>query len=434
MLSLDKDHIEEINKKIKHIEEELDHSDEEAKVELYYQLADAYLDIENLEKAEIYALKLMEKEDPVWQARANHLMGLVSFNEGELNEAIDYFYTAIQLNESAQNFSEIGKSYNMTGSVYFTLNQHKEAFENMEKSIEWNTRSANHNQLGKTFYNLRLFLTQAMNVNNRRIFYENHLEDALEKEENALAAFLYHNLGLWYQEENQTDTAREHFEKSLEIKSKHQITFEIGTDYYYLGSLYDKKGDHQKAIEFHLLALKEMLKHKQYDSIGIVLYYLEHFIQDCQSENLVFEAQSLMEEARTRGFSTAEIYEEAEPEAGEVKDEELITDEAFAKNADEVAELTESKDTDELDEMYQQLKAQWPSKGETLLETAEVLLGKMHNTYKNAWFSKKNKKTAFETKKADILNDLENELTKSELDEKLRELLGNTKEKIENLS
>lgn len=411
------------------------------KAEVYYHLAKSYDRSEQDELAFNTYHQALGFDNEAINGFIYYQLGNWYFGREEWKEAVENYEKAIDCHVNTGKLSELGKSYHIMGAVYANQQMYREALQNFEKSFEWNTQTQNYSELGKSFFNLRIFLQNAMSFNNRKIYYQNLLRDSYENKQFGLAAFIYHNLGLWLHEDGQYGEALKCFEKSIQYKQENHISFELGSSYYHAGSCYEHLGEHPKAFEYHVTALFKMLDHASYDEIGMVIYFLQTSFQDIHDNKLKSEAIKLIKEAEALGYGVeigdlevAEEKLEAEP------DDDILTPNSLAKTVEEVAEIEEQLEAQEEEEIhtsedtYESLKNRLPDSAEEFGLVSLQRVKHLFDAYKDAWFGKKRKKQIFEETKMEVLKSLDQLSRASSLTEDIQKKLTNWKSEIERLN
>jgi tetratricopeptide (TPR) repeat protein len=362
--------------------------------EIALELGKAYLDQNNFDLAMANFQKIIEWGESDLLGKAYHQLGNVYFRGGKFKLAQENYEQAISYLTDNQQVSELGSSYNLLGALFTQQKDFKTALPYFEQSIEWNCKSLNFKELGKTFHNLRALVSEGMALSNQKIYYEKLQERA---EFAPAEPFVLHNLGLWYYREQAYKEAQEKFAQARQLKENQGISYEIASDYYHLGSIEETQGESKLAIDLHKIALEKMLANEEYEYIGVTIYYLQHSLPTIQDTDLHTEINELLQQADNQGINL-DLQTEEETLAKYAEEEE-IKDLDFSETLAQVVDYESGKS---LEEMYTIMKAGLPETAEKYAEVSFDLLEKLQSNYKSAWFSKKSKKEAFETKKAEV--------------------------------
>lgn len=415
--------IEHYENVISHLNTVADRHDE--KGEIYFYLAQSYSKSEQKELAFNTFLQAREFDNSQLNGQIHQEVADFYFEEEDWDAAIENYQQAIAIHSANAADKALGRSYHLLAASYANQQQNKEALQSFEDAIVWVSKSGNIVEMGKIFYNLRIFLDNAMSFNNAYRFYQNMLENT--ESSDPLRAFLNHNLGLWFERDGQKPEAHQSFEKALALKEKHGIKYELGSTYYHLGAHLDANNELDKAFEYHVLALEHMLSEKRYDELGILVYYLNSTLDDMPESELKARAIEKIAEAEKTGLITET---EADP-SGEDEDD-FLTDHKLADNLSKVAEQEQLPQAS--DEAFENLKNNLPENAGEFAAVAWERLESLHHSYKNAWFSKKKKKKIFEENRDEILILMKEARRKAALDEEEQKAFGAYMDQIESLN
>lgn len=363
--------------------------------EKHLALGKAYLEEGEAEKTKNHLEFVINGSEANLKGSAFHQLGNLFFRLDNLKSAKQHYQEAVNYYTNNEQYDELGNVYNLWASVYTQEKDFKTALPYFEKSIEINAKHLNFKELGKTFHNLRVLVSEGMSFKNQKVYYETLLEKENFK---AAEAFITHNLGLWHYQEQEYEISQKYFEVSRQAKENQQVTYELGSDYYHLGSIFEMQGKKNEALDYHLMALEKMLAQKEYDFVGVTIYFLQHSQNEIKDEGKKAQIEKILQEAENQGIilQTSDEINLNPSEQTEEESEKID----FSKALSEVIKQESGKS---LEETYQILKAGLPDTAEQYAETAFDLVEKLQSNYQKAWFSKKSKKQAFEEKKAEVL-------------------------------
>ncbi len=264
-------------------------------------------------------LENAEKENLEIQIKANILLMLGNqyFMTEEFDYAEKYFNQVISLNEIDSSLKEIGRSYHSIGNIYALQKLWSKALENYELSIDKNEEANHLLGLGGTFHNIRIILSQTINIKKRLKYYKKRLKFYEKEGKNKLFGYFYHELALLYNDYGKKKNELEFLEKALASKLEHKIEYELANTYYFLAGFHDDNDDEDKAFEYYISALELMLKHSEFEYAGTTVQYLELSLDECTDNeqkqkaiNLlkIVEEQNIFEEKR-KIFDGIEIGE-----------------------------------------------------------------------------------------------------------------------------
>jgi Tfp pilus assembly protein PilF len=90
-------------------------------------LAEDYLHLDKLDKAEYHTQKAQELDDTSPEPLIN--LGLIAIKKEQFDRAIDYFNKALEINDDPFVYFELS-------SIYLTKGDRKKAIKNLQKTIE----------------------------------------------------------------------------------------------------------------------------------------------------------------------------------------------------------------------------------------------------------------------------------------------------------
>lgn len=171
------------------------------------------------------------QDDPS-NVEAHTFLGLVLYDQGKLDEAIENYRTAIKLDpKSAAAYSNLGNALQNQGKL-------DEAVENYQKAIELDPNNST------IYYNLGLALHD-----------QKKLDEAIESYQQAIQlapndAKTYYNLGLALYDQEKLDEAIENYQKAIELDLKDaNLHINLGIALYEIEKPEEAATEYQKAIE-----------------------------------------------------------------------------------------------------------------------------------------------------------------------------------------
>jgi tetratricopeptide (TPR) repeat protein len=192
------------------------------------------------------------------QEKANILteLGLVSYNLGELDKALEYFGKSLGLTEKldwkdgmAANFGNIGIIYKIKGDLETALEYYGKSLKLNEELGSKEGMASNYGNLG-IVYQIKGELDKALEYCGKSL----KLNEELGSKEGM--ASNYGNLGIVYRIKGELDKALEYHEKALRLSeepgSKKVMAIRLGN----MGNVYLTKGELDKALEYYEKALE----------------------------------------------------------------------------------------------------------------------------------------------------------------------------------
>lgn len=198
-------------------------------------------------------------------------LGHISFERGDIPQAMTLYRKGLVLAEQINNERLIGSIYNDIGEIHRLQNRHLEAIENYNKSLELH-RKVNHEPgLAAVLGNLGIVSKNQGDFERAIDYYEKSLEYSIKLGDDRLTANQYTNLGIVYDMQGRYDLAVEMHNRSLEISQRRGLPHSAASAYCNLGAVYYAMGEYQKAMEMQENALMIMQRIGNEHGVSMVL-------------------------------------------------------------------------------------------------------------------------------------------------------------------
>ena len=237
-------------------------------MEVKYSEALAYLD-----SARVLQEKYLGLQDPDL-ARTYGEMGVVYWNQGNLEEAMKWYDKALEIQEKVLDplSPDLATSYNNIGTVYDDQGKYEEAMKWYDKALEIREKVLDP-----------LSPALAISYGNKGVVYWNQgkneeamkwLDKALEIQEKVLdslspaLATSYNNKGLVYLNQGKYEEAMKWYDKALAIQEKvlDPLSPALAISYGNKGSVYWNQGNLEEALKWYDKALE--IKEKVLDPLS----------------------------------------------------------------------------------------------------------------------------------------------------------------------
>jgi len=149
-------------------------------------------------------------------AKANRIIGIISFKQGDLSTALKHYFDCLSYYEKANDLKGMASLYNNIGLLYG-------AKHDFQKSIAYHKKS---------------------------LAIKEKLNDEYGK------ASSYNNIGIIYSDIKLIDSSKLYHEKALELRLKINDINGLGTSYYNIANNYFDLKNNRKSLEFHNKALE----------------------------------------------------------------------------------------------------------------------------------------------------------------------------------
>jgi tetratricopeptide (TPR) repeat protein len=201
------------------------------------------------------------------KANALHKLGEVNLDENELDSAIWYFSTAIDLlKESAQPIL-LASAYNQRGIAFENKGLYKDAFENYLNALKIYESENNLEGVAKQYLNIGLIHQYKQEFK----LADNYFKDALRISQNRMyeegIAAALNNLGINCKEQNDLDGALSYFTQVLAIDQKNNDEGNIAYSLNNIGAVYELMGAYDQANKYYMRSAS--IKRKVRDYIGL---------------------------------------------------------------------------------------------------------------------------------------------------------------------
>ncbi len=186
------------------------------------------------------------------------------FNQGNYNQALEFFVLALSANISVDNEEGIAQSQNSIGKVLVAIGELDLAEQKFSQSLDLAYKidsplliiqSANnlgevHMQRGDLQKAVSLFQEALKQIN------DPGRGPSGKEDKRGEGAIVFHNLGSAYKKLNELDKALEFLGNAVEINLELKRFEELASNYYMIASIHSKNGDYETALNYANLALQ----------------------------------------------------------------------------------------------------------------------------------------------------------------------------------
>jgi two-component system, NtrC family, sensor kinase len=215
--------------------------------------------INNPEEALHYAVRAEQiakkNNQPYELAMARKIAGNVHFNRNEINQAHNYYLSALKPALDSGDIKLQGDLHFNLGRTFTRLRNHSSALEYLLKSLEYREKlqdrkdeTASLNHIGQVYWEMKDYAKAVL-------YFSSAAELADAEEQPALASVVFNNLGNALLKTGKTDKALEAYLISLRCKEKLGNETSLATAYISLGNLYFTCGEFARAEEYYIKAM-----------------------------------------------------------------------------------------------------------------------------------------------------------------------------------
>ncbi len=238
------------------------------------------------------ALRLIKK-NPQYEYQKPRLLnylGVVSRNKGDYNNAMNYYFEALESAEKTNNNEQIAYSHNNLGGIFILKGDYIDAIEYLKKALHYFSADSNYSGMGYTCINLgNLYrhtgeITEGIKCFDEALVYKKKVNDTIGAAVtiNLKAIALYDN-GQYTEAYNLFVELQSLYENNKDIKG-----FSIIKNY--LGLIETQNGNYQKAILYFQESIKicEETSYKQGTALAHISIAIPY--QQTAQNNLAFSA------------------------------------------------------------------------------------------------------------------------------------------------
>lgn len=177
-------------------------------------------------------------------------IGTVYLEKGDYDNAIKYLMGSLKVEESIGNQEGVADSYNNIGLIYKELGEYETAIELYEKCLEIQLDIDNQGGLSHVLNNMGVIYLNQGNNEKALDYFEQCLVISEEIEDIDAVALILHNIGLIHSDREDYIMAKEYFDRSLELYIELDDKIGIASSYTRLGKMFHKQKKYDKAIDY----------------------------------------------------------------------------------------------------------------------------------------------------------------------------------------
>ena len=192
----------------------------------------------------------IELDSTQYQAYSAYFLGNVHNYLEELDKAMEFFVSSLQLYENLGNLRWQGIVKNSMGVIYSKREEHEKALETYKRSLEIFESNEMIQESAIPISNIGNYYLELKQPAQALPYFLKSLELDEQFDSKKGKAITLGNLGLVYQQQETYDKAINYFEQSLEIAEKYHFSKVVYDNYKDLADTYDLMGQHQEALVF----------------------------------------------------------------------------------------------------------------------------------------------------------------------------------------
>lgn len=208
------------------------------------------------------------------------LRGQNEYYAGNYEEAIDYYYKALDLSEQANDSMLIARVNHNLGMIYDELEDYDEAISYFNKSLEFSQAIHDSVLIAKSFQNIAISFQNKKDL--EKAIHYNQMADQLAqlKKDTVMIIDVINNLGTIAYDQKKFDESLANYEKALDLYVKIKDRQGVALAYNNIGLVYLEKKDYKRSLSYFNQSLALANELKMTDFIGLVygnltVYYEE---------------------------------------------------------------------------------------------------------------------------------------------------------------
>ncbi len=183
-------------------------------------------------------------------AGALNNIGLIHWNLGELDKAVEFYVRSAELFEELGNDKGLANTYNNIGLVLWEDDNHREALNYSFKALRLREKLKDRYGVGASYSNIGLQHGEIGNTDSSIHYLSLAIPIKIEVKDDYGLAKTYHNLGTELNKLKRFDEAMTYFKKALEISTRLGNDRASASTLYYIGVINYKKADFKGAMAY----------------------------------------------------------------------------------------------------------------------------------------------------------------------------------------
>lgn len=210
--------------------------------------------------AKAYALQAVEfaksKNDSTVLYEGLHLLGMVSFYEGDYPAAFKYYLDALRISELNQDTSSISRTSNNIGVLMEKTSKLEEAITYYRKTLLLNEKTGDRDGVATVLNNLGNIYKNTDSTDQALAYYQESLNIRESCGDSLYMAYCYGNIGNVYIDQNKLNLAEQYYHEALLIFRELGDLNALARTHLNMSLILREKGQLNKAVNLLLDGLK----------------------------------------------------------------------------------------------------------------------------------------------------------------------------------
>lgn len=195
--------------------------------------------------------------------------GILKSISGQMVEALEFLYKALQLYETLGNKAGMSNAYNNIGIIYDNSNQYAKALEFYQKAYITRQQSGDKRRISQILNNIAIIYSKQKNYEMALQYYFKAIEISRSYTDKKTLSTSLLNVGFVYIEKNDWKNAQHYFNEALQIKREINDNRGIANIMLGIGDTYQIQKKYEQALYYYSECLKIRKKiNDQYTIMG----------------------------------------------------------------------------------------------------------------------------------------------------------------------
>jgi signal transduction histidine kinase len=249
-----------------------------------------------------------DKKDTLNAGNALIGIGIINDEEGNFDEALQYYFDALKVYESISNQKKIGGTLKNIGNTYRVLKHYDKAFYFLRQALDVQSKNKDSASVGNVFNDIALVYYDQDSTEKALDVFKMIIADYDGVINSEVRADVRNNIGLTYVKMKRYPQALPYYRSALDIMTARKDQYGIALVLGNTGDLYYRLKDYPRALEYHfrnrdiakqirsnelLLSTYDNLK-KTYQAIGNFERAYEYTGYEMALKDTVYKKQSIV--------------------------------------------------------------------------------------------------------------------------------------------
>jgi tetratricopeptide (TPR) repeat protein len=177
-------------------------------------------------------------------------LGYAAENNGNTPEALDYYYRALKLHETANDLNGVSIVLNNIGYIKNGQNDKQNALLDFKRSLQIQIKLNDSSGIALSLLNIGSIYDDLAKADSAVFYYQQSLKVSQSISEVQKSGMALSNLGSYYDKHNQLDSAQFYYTKALEIQQQINDIEGLTASHINFGNIYLRQKNYPLAIQY----------------------------------------------------------------------------------------------------------------------------------------------------------------------------------------